>query len=188
MKQPDAAIADLAKAVENGFDDPSHMDVDEDLASIRKDKRFADLLATAKLNERAGGGKYEKGEDIAGVKTVEGFPEGGLRYRIRIPKDATAEKPAKLMIWLHPSGGSMNAQIEKMAPEFAAHGYALMVFSQKQFMGWTNEEADALVNKTLPALKAYKEIDRERPVLLGYSAGGQLALKLWQDHPARGRG
>jgi predicted esterase len=176
-------LATLGKAVENGWNEPEHMEVDEDLAAIRGEKKFAELVAATKLNERADGAKYEKGEEIAGVKTVEGFPEEGLRYRIRIPKDATAAKPCKLVIWLHPSGSSMNAQIEKLSPEFAAKGYALMVFTHKQFLAWTDDEETELLTVTLPALKEYKEIDSSRPVLMGYSAGGQFALSLWEDNP-----
>ena len=48
---------------------------------------------------------YRPGKEIAGVKTGEDFPEGGLRYRLRMDPEATAEKPNKLIVWLHPSGG-----------------------------------------------------------------------------------
>ena len=76
---------------------------------------------------------------LRGVKTVEGFRRRGCGIGFGFPSEATAEAPAKLVIWLHPSGGSMN-EMEKMAPEFAAHGLRTMVFSPKQFFGWETEE------------------------------------------------
>ena len=56
--------------------------------------------------------------------------------------DATAEKPNKLIVWLHPSAGQdsagMNDTVEAMAPMFLKHGYALVMFTQKNYMGWND--------------------------------------------------
>lgn len=43
--QPDAAFAALEKAVALGYDDPEWMQDDDDFAPIKKDPRFARLLA-----------------------------------------------------------------------------------------------------------------------------------------------
>src|SRR6478672_5151105 len=75
LKKPAEALVTLTKAVENGWSESDHMEADEDLAPIRGEKKFRELVEAAKINERAGGAKYEKGEEIAGVRTVEGFPE-----------------------------------------------------------------------------------------------------------------
>ena len=40
----DAALASLAAAVAGGWDDPDHMRKDTDLAPLREEKRFIDLV------------------------------------------------------------------------------------------------------------------------------------------------
>ena len=182
MGQTDDALAALASAVESGYADPSHLRQDDDLASLHADKRFDDLLKKSAENQR--NAPFEKGIDLGDdVKTIEAFPEGGLRYRLRMPATATREKPARLIVWLHPSGGSMDNVVEGLAPTLAKHGYALAVFTQKQFMGWTSDDAQLLIDKTLPAIAKTEGLDAARPILMGFSAGGQMALLLWHEHP-----
>ncbi|MCZ7644832.1 MAG: hypothetical protein M5U26_06045 [Planctomycetota bacterium] len=176
----DEALAELGKAAEAGYNDPAHLKADEDLAALRADKRFAEIAAKARENEQQG--SYEKGAELAGLKSIEAFPEGGLRYRLRLGNEAGAEKPHRLIVWLHPSGGSMNNVAEGLAPLFAQHGYAIVVFTQKQWMGWSSEDAEKLA-KTLPELEKVAGLDAKRPILMGYSAGGQMALSLWGADP-----
>lgn len=177
----DGALASLAKSVELGFSDADHIGEDDDLASLHSDARFD--AAVKKAREKEKGGDYEKGAEIPGVKTVENYPDGGLRYRVRMSENAE-EKPNRLIVWLHPSGGSMNRQIESMAPLFVKHGYALLVVTKKQWMGWMGPESEKLINKTLPNAAKIKGIDASKPILMGFSAGGQAALELYFDKPA----
>jgi len=180
------AFIDLKSAVDKGFGNPAHMREDEDLASLRGDVRFEELLRKAREVElKAGGATYDKGEEIAGVKTVEDFPEGGLRFRVRMSPGATKEKPMRLVVWLHPSGGAMNGLAEQMSPGFAARGFALLVPTQKNWDGWTGEELKRLVDRTLPAAGKIEGIDARKPVLMGYSAGGEAAIALWLGGPGR---
>jgi hypothetical protein len=187
MKKPEEALAALAKSIEIGYSDATHMRKDEDLISLRENKAFADLVAKAFENRRAQMAKLpvDKGADIAGVKTVEGNPDGGLRYRLRLAEKATAEKPQRLVIWLHPSGASMNNVVEALAPRLAAKGFALLVLTQKPFAGWSEDDATQLLDKTLPDVAKMKEIDVQKPILFGYSAGGQMALELYYAEPSR---
>jgi len=181
QKKTDEAFAALEKSIEKGYNDPAHMKSDEDLNNLHEDKRFAELAKKAGDNEKKGGG--EAGANIDGVKTVEDFPEGGLRYRLRMSPDATAEKPNKLIIWLHPSGGSMNQQVEQMALGLNKMGYALLVTTQKNWNFWSGDDAAKLLNGTLPAVAKIAGIDVKKPILMGFSAGGQLALQLWEQNP-----
>lgn len=181
LGKADEAFASLRASIEHGYDDDAHIHDDEDLASLREDKRFEELAAKARENERKGG--WEKGGEIEGVKTVEDFPDGGLRFRLRMSPEATKEKPNKLVIWLHPSGGSMNNVVEGMSKFFNKRGYALLVVTKKQWMGWTGPEMDQLLNKTLPAVSKIEGIDVRRPILMGFSAGGQAALNVWGNDP-----
>ena len=179
LDKKDDALAALAKAAECGFNDVATMEKDADLASLRDDKRFADALAKVKANDAA---RTDKGEDIAGVKTVEEKPEGGLAYRLRMSPDATKEKPNRLLVWLHPSGGSMNKQVEAMTTRFIQRGYALLVFTKKDFRFWGGDDSVRL-SKTLDVVSKIDGISDDRPVLMGFSAGGQMAMELWSTNP-----
>jgi len=176
----DEAIAALTKAVERGYDKPTYMMQDEDLASIREDPRMADLAKEAQANESAKGAPYEKGEEVAGTKTVEGNPPEGLRWRLRMSPDATKEKPNRLIVWLHPDGLSLNPVIEAMAPRFLKQGYALLVFTHKAWAAWTGDDKARLL-KTLEDVAKVEGVDVTHPILLGVSAGGQAAFELWSQ-------
>ena len=179
------ALKSLATAVEKGFGDPAHMKKDPDLKTLRADKRFDDLVEKARKNEKDALGKYEPGVEVAGVKTVEDAPEGGLRYRLRMGPDATAEKPNRLIVWMHPAGGSMNNVIEPLSVRFLKKNFALLVFTQKNFRYWTGADAERVMKHTLPAVAKVEGISVEKPILMGYSAGGQAALQLWQKGAGR---
>lgn len=180
------ALAALEKAVELGFDDTAHIKADEDLASLRTEAGFVQLLAAAEEARKAELDLlYEEGEEIEGVRTVEGDPEGGLRWRLRISPEAGAEKKHRLVVWLHPSGGSMNAIVEALSPDLVAAGFALLVPTAKRWMSWSGEEAKALEEKTLPDVAKVEGVDASRPVLMGFSAGGQMALEMWAADPGR---
>jgi pimeloyl-ACP methyl ester carboxylesterase len=121
----------------------------------------------------------------AELRTIEGAPEGGLAYRLTLNAGATPEKPDCLVIWLHPSGGLMTDALGEMAPLFARHGFALLVMTNKQTSGWTDAEAGMLLARTLPDVAKVGGLDAARPVLFGFSGGGQLAMALWHARPRR---
>ncbi len=179
------AIEALRRAVELGYAGPDHMQADEDLASLREKKEFAALLEKARANLKRSVGRYEPGEKIGPLRTVEGNPEGGLRWRLRISTKASEEKPHRLIIWLHPAGGSMNRRVERMAKGFVRDGFALLVFTQKDFRFWSGSDAKKMLKITLPEVARVDGVDADRPILMGYSAGGQMALHLYQAEPGR---
>jgi len=187
LGKKDDAWASLDKAAELGFALPDTLAQENNIASLNEGKRFTELIERIRANQiKAAPGIYEKGAEIKGIKTVEAFPEGGLRYRIRMSESATEEKPNRLIVWLHPSGGSMNDTVEAMAPMFAKHNFALMVLTQKQFAAWTPQEISALMNQTYNnAINRNPGIARNLPVLMGYSAGGNAALLLWSQNPTK---
>lgn len=186
LGKPEAALDALADALKAGYHDADHMQADPDLESLRKTDRFAELADQAAANHtKYLANLYEPGEEIAGVKTVEGNPPGGLRWRLRMSPDATKDKPHRLVIWLHPSGGSMNGRVEKLAPALAKRGWALLLPTAKDWRFWGMEATEQLLKVSLPEVAKIEGIDATRPVLLGYSAGGQAALRLWMDDPSR---
>jgi pimeloyl-ACP methyl ester carboxylesterase len=176
LGRKDQALSELEKAVELGFEDAAHIEKDDDLVTLRTEARYGGLVARARATSE---GRIEQGEEIAGVKTVEGAPEGGLRFRVRMSPDATRDQPQRLILWMHPSGSSMDDQVEKLAPRFGRHGFALVVFTTKNYAGWSGADV-ARLPKTLDALTGIEGLSDDRPILMGLSAGGQMALVLWK--------
>jgi len=90
----------------------------------------------------------------------------------------------RLAVWLHPSGGSsFNKAAEALAPTLLTHGFALLLPIDKDFDGWTYEDAGKLLGGTLPDAGTIDGIDVHRPLLIGFSAGGQVALEFWMTKP-----
>jgi predicted esterase len=119
----------------------------------------------------------------ARLDVTEGKPGGGLAFRLTTSTAATPERPARLLVWLHPSGGSFNSEVEALAPDLAERGYALLVVTEGPFDSWRGADVGRLVRGTLPAVAAMPCLDARHPVLLGFSAGGQVALLLWRQDP-----
>ena len=175
------AIASLAKAIERGYSDPAYLKTEEDFAALREDPRFVEFQKGARANDLKGG--FEKGAELPGVKTVEEHPEGGLRYRLRMSPQATEAKPNRLIVWFHPSGGSMNGVVDRFVPLLLEHGFALLVTTKKQLAGWDEREVERLLELTLPEVEKVAGLDASKPLLMGFSAGGQVALKEWAKKP-----
>lgn len=170
----DESLTELEAAVEAGYDESAHMAEDADLRALHDKPRFTALLARA--NQIA-----LEGIAIPNARTVnrDDLP---LKVRLRLPPEG---KP-RLAVWMHPTGSTSNADIERLAPVFFAHGLALVVTKQLVTRAWTPEEFDSLINESLPALEDL--VDLEKPVLVGFSAGGQMALTAWAYQPQRFRG
>jgi predicted esterase len=176
--QKKEALAALREAVKRGWLDSRHTLRDADLAGLRMEQAFGDLIKEMEAKEVTA---FE-GKEVSGVRTIRGLPDDGLRYRLRMSPTAAKAKPSRLIVWMHPSGGSMNEAIEAMAPMFIRHGFALLVFTQKNFMGWEEEDGPRL-ERTLKVVSALEGIEGHKPLLMGFSAGGQMALALWRQNP-----
>jgi len=176
LGKKDEALSALERAAELGFDDPGSARTDGALAPLRDEARYRKALARISANDEA---RVERGRPIPGVRTVEGNPEGGLRFRIRMSPSARRENPQRLVIWMHPSGGSRNRTVEGLAPRFIRRGFALLVFTRKDFESWCTLDSER-IGRTLDAAAAIDGISDDRPVLLGESAGGVMALAFWR--------
>jgi pimeloyl-ACP methyl ester carboxylesterase len=171
-----AALDSLTKAVAAGFDDAQHIQEDPDLESLRGEEAFKALVKQVGDKEAATLGA--PGAPIAGVKTIERRAAKGFHYRVRISPDATAEKPQRLVVWLHPAGGAANEAAEALTLMLNQAGFALLVVKKKQYLGWSEAEGSQLL-ATLADAADIPGVDAKRPLLLGFSAGGQMALLLW---------
>jgi predicted esterase len=180
------SLDELARAVDNGFNDADHIRQDDDLESLHNQPRFKQLVDKLVSGVKAERDKiYDKGVAVPGVRTEEGDPAAGLRWRLRMSPTASASQPDRLILWLHPSGGSMNDTVEALAPELNKRGYALLVPTAKNWAGWSMLDGQKFVKETLADVARVKGIDARRPILFGYSAGGQLAMLLWLQSPEK---
>ncbi len=176
QEKTEPALAALKQAVEAGYDDSDHARKDPDLASLRDSGAFKALLKRMDAPVEPTVSRSD------GQKVLTGKAGRGLWYRLRMNPDATTGAPDRLIVWLHPSGGSMNAQVEKMTEGMIEAGWALLVFTRKSFRGWSGADLDRAM-RTIRAVGKIDGLDADRPVLMGYSAGGQAALLLWQQKP-----
>ena len=183
-KQFDAVVekakAQRAAFLKGTYDKPQGLRTGESISvglspfAPRKPRSFAERKAT-----------LISAPVLSGVKTVERQPEGGLRYHLRMPLDASKAKPVRLIVWLHPSGGSGNTMVESLAERFARNGYALLLPNEKAWFGWSGEDAGRLMDKSLPDAAKVEGINAEKPILMGFSAGGQMALSIWVHDPSK---
>jgi predicted esterase len=177
LNRTEEALAALGRSVELGFCDAGHIVSDEDLASLREQAPFKALVA--KLREQNAPKTVVHGQ----VKTITGWADGGLKYKVILSNAAGPASPQRLVVWLHPSGGSGNQIAESLAPLLLARGRALLLFTEKNWMGWSEEDLRRMV-RTVEQLKEVPGLEVARPFLLGFSAGGQAALTLWLGKPA----
>lgn len=192
LGKADEAISALQEAVQRGLKGVGQIQKEEDLAGLHEDKRFAECIHKVNENERSGGA-YEAGSAIEGVKTLEADPEAGFRFRLRMSPTATLKKPNRLILWLHPAGGSENQKIEPLSRRLNALGYALLVITQKDWHGWVPIDLPRLLDGTVPEAAKTPGIDAERPILMGLGmpagpgpgSGGQAALAMWQSTPGK---
>ena len=184
LEKPAQALDELARAIDNGFVDADHIRQDDDLKPLHNEPRFTQLIDKLVSTVKAERDKiYEKGIALPGVRTEEGDPSTGLRWRLRMSPTASASQPDRLILWLHPSGASMNDTVEALAPELNKRGYALLVPTAKDWRGWSMGDVLKFAKQTVADAGKVAGIDASRPILFGYSAGGQAALLLWYESP-----
>ena len=117
---------------------------------------------------------------------VERRPSG-MGYRVLLPPVLSAQRP-RIAVWLHPAGSAGTDLVEPLAPLLARHGFALLVPQDKDFRGWTSKEIVELFGAVLPEASARYGLSPEQPLLIGYSAGAQMALHLWHPAPEKWAG
>jgi len=178
------ALAELRLAVQDGLTGVEKLD-QPPLDRLADDAQFAALReAVVKADERVARGMEAKPVEVPGTRIIQGDPEDGFPWRMRISPDATAESPQRLLIWLHPSGGSMNDSIERISPFFIEQGFAVAMVAAKPWRYWRGKHIQTFLKHTLPDIASVEEVDARKPVLFGYSAGGQAAMEMWLARPA----
>ncbi len=176
LGRTDAAMAKLTEAVESGWANLAHLEKDPDLAPLRKLDAYRKIVQTLSTDA---GPTVQAGKDRT---VITGRAGRGFAYRVLLGPDASAESPHRLVVWLHPSGSLANHAPARMAKTLWKHGLGLIVFEGKSAVGWTGQDIQR-IGPTLEAAAQADRIDGRRPLLLGYSAGGQAGLVLWRRDP-----
>jgi dienelactone hydrolase len=171
------ALEMLEKAAQLGFDDAAWARADADLDALKGSPGFGRFLAAAERNEREGIGPAPPPPSVEGVRVVEDRAEGGFRYRLYLPPTRDGE-PFRLVVWMHGGGSLGEAKVEPLAPLLAKEGFALLVPLQKFAAYWTDRDAAKLFDRTVPAAASHG-VRADAVVALGFSAGGQSALRQW---------
>jgi pimeloyl-ACP methyl ester carboxylesterase len=117
------------------------------------------------------------------TRTVERSPDGGFPYRLHIGVTAGKAQPHRLVVWLHPSNGAHNELPESLIETFSKHRLALLTVLTDQIRGWSSDDLTMLFERTVPDAATIEGVSAERPVLFGYSAGGQASLGVWTQKP-----
>lgn len=193
LKQVDAALASLAKAVELGYGVDAgqfeRLKSDPDLASLRGDPRYAAVVADA---------TRRTAELTAGLKEM-------MAPFTWVPPPPADGKPAKvpLLIVLHPFGAEREAFSRATFLPFAQrHGFALLApcgefMTSPHHFCWFRGEADFLDRFRLAARRVWfaldefrnkAPIDRERIYLTGLGQGAALGFALAVRNPQWARG
>jgi predicted esterase len=193
LKQVDAALASLAKAVELGYAVDAgqfeRLKGDPDLASLRADPRYAALVADAL--RRAAGLAKELEAELAPFTWVPPPPAG--------------QKPAALplLIVLHPFGSDGETFARASFLPFAQkHGFALLAptgefMTAPHRLGWFRGEADFIDHFRLAARRVFfaleefrkkAPIDPERIYVTGLGQGAALGFALAVRNPQWARG
>jgi dienelactone hydrolase len=181
-KTPEA-LAALQQAASHGFNDADHALLDDDLTSLHAERAFQAAIDVMRTHLPYEDAPCETLQQVPGTRVLERTPSAGMHYRLYIASKATPTEPARLMVWLHPSGGSMDDHVlALLAPDLIVHGWALMIFPQKHYDGWDQEGCNRMQACVADAY-AEPAVDHHRPVPLTFSAGGQLALEIWFQQP-----
>lgn len=170
--KPDEACEWLTKSIERGFDDLGQLKTDPDLAKIHDTEAYK--AAVAKLE----GGGFDFKKAAAASKPL-----------IIVPEGLDADKPAPLIVAMHPYGGTAEWIVDKWKKVAADAGAILVapravrkVVGRDGFSWGAPDEADQLLTAAMKAVEQSHKIDKSKLVLTGFSQGGMMAFTLGVRH------
>lgn len=106
-----------------------------------------------------------------------------VKYKAYIPKTATADTPAPVVIYAH--GGSDGTSVQSAyCIELSRRGYAVVTWDAS---GAVESEISDSVNKGGEAIfnmvNGWNFVDKENIITAGHSAGADLSMGIAQNHP-----
>lgn len=176
----DEAIQSLRAAAESGFSDADHLAADADLESVRTHAEFARIVERVRKNQEQAREEFER-------KVEQSEP------LIVIPGTVEADKPAAVIVALHPYGGtaeSIAARWRKLAADRGAILVAprAVLATGKGFQWGTVDQADRIVTRSLETVRKLHAVDDKRVFLTGFSQGAYMAYALGMRHAGTFRG
>jgi predicted esterase len=108
-------------------------------------------------------------------------------YFLAVPPDASSQRPAPLVVFLHGSGGNFQAFPAWLAPFAAKRGIAT-AYPTWGYGDWQTPDAATRVAEVIDHAAATAPIDPKRVVLCGLSAGAVGAVSVQAALPGRFRG
>ncbi len=168
----DKAVTWLGRSVELGFSDLNLLRSDPDLASIR---------------ETAG---YKQAEAKMANKFEFNFEKAAAASKpIVVVPDGIDKEKAKVIVALHPYGGTAEWIVEKWQKVAAEAGAVLVapravrkVEGRDGFSWGVTDEADVLLKNALQALASEHKIKPDKMVLTGFSQGAFMTFNLGLKH------
>jgi thiol-disulfide isomerase/thioredoxin len=119
-KRVEEGIASLEKAVENGWDDPGHLEGDSDLEALREGERFAGLVAAARETEREKTALFARG--LPAAEAPPGLiDEAAVESWAKGQKKIIASHRAVWHGWQHTSA-QLDLEAKRLAALHGIHG------------------------------------------------------------------
>ncbi|MEP0846171.1 MAG: hypothetical protein HRF50_05025 [Phycisphaerae bacterium] len=176
----DEAIQSLRAAAKSGFSDADHLTADADLESVRAHAEFAAIVERVRKNHEQAREEFER-------KVEQSEP------LIVIPGTVTADRPAPVVVALHPYGGTAEtiaARWRKLAADRGAILVAprAVLATGKGFQWGTVDQADRIVTRALERVRKLHPVDDKCIFLTGFSQGAFMAYGLGLRHAATFRG
>lgn len=130
-----------------------------------------------------------EGENVPKAKGrfLEKLAVNGREYWGYAPASATGQQPHGLIVWLHPSGNSMEAAVLKSLKVECDRRQIMLVGPKAEGKGWTPEDVD-FVKALVEHLQSEYPIDPGRIVVMGQTDSTKLASFLVFKDPAIYRG
>jgi predicted esterase len=170
--EPRVAGEWLQKAVKQGFRELDSIKGDADLTSIRETDAYKAVIAELE----AGVFSFEKA--AAASKPL-----------IVVPAGLDKDKPAPLIVAMHPYGGTAEWIVDKWSKVAADAGAILVapravreVSGRDGFSWGATDEADELLTRAVKIAQESHKIDKSKTVLTGFSQGANMALTLGVRH------
>ncbi len=106
-----------------------------------------------------------------------------VKYKAYIPKTATADNPAPVIMYAH--GGSDGISVQSSyCIEMSRRGYVVVAWDasgavESEISASDNSGATAIYNM----INSWDFVDRDNMITAGHSAGANLAMSIAQNHP-----
>ncbi len=180
LGRKEEALRWLRKATEHGFGNLEAITWDKDLATLKGDPAFVEVLGLAEKN--AAKGLQAIRDRIAKTNPL-----------MVVPPTLVTSNRVPLMVALHGYGQREENVVDAVREAAAASGVIVVAPRAPQPLragfAWTgNIETHMIVEDAIERAAAVYNIDRDRIILFGFSQGGHNALTMAMRYPGQFHG